>query len=208
MPRITAIKPQKKSNRRNIYLDGRFAFGVSTMLIVKEKLKVGDELSLEKVKKLSDKNNLEKYLDMAYRYLSYRPRSIKEMVDYLQKKKISTPLTEKILLKLKKQRYLDDLKFAYWWLDQRARFRPRGKFALTMELREKGLKNDLIKSVLTEKVSEEELALKAARKKIKSYRRFDKKEKKKKLKSFLARQGFGWPAIKIALEAVLDKKII
>jgi len=208
MPRITAIKPQKKINRRNIYLDGRFAFGVSTALIVEEKLKVGDELSQEKVKELSDKKNLEKYLDMTYRYLSYRPRSVKEITDYLQKKEISPLLIEKILVKLKKQHYLDDLKFAHWWLDQRARFRPRGKFALTMELKEKGLENDLIKSVLAEGVNEKELALKAAQKKIKSYRRFNKKQKKEKLKGFLARRGFGWPIVKAVLETMLDERVI
>ena len=208
MPRITAIKPQKKINRRNIYLNGCFAFGVSVSLIAEEKLKVGDELSQEKVKELSNKKNLEKYLDITYRYLSYRPRSVKEITDYLRKKKISPLLIEKVLVKLKKQHYLDDLKFAYWWLDQRARFRPRGKFALAMELKEKGLENDLIKSVLTERVDEKELALKAAQKKIKSYRRFNKKEKKEKLKGFLARRGFGWPTIKVVLETMLDEQVI
>ena len=83
MPQITAIKPQeKRKNRFNVYFDGRFGFAISNELLVREGLKVGQELSPQKTEELVAKDRLGRAQEQIYRFLSYRPRSEKEIYDY------------------------------------------------------------------------------------------------------------------------------
>ena len=87
MPQITSIEPQKKrSGRFNIFLDGEFAFGIDENVLVKNAIKKGQELSNVQIAKIIKDNELAKLFDKSLRFLSYRPRSEKETVDYLAKK--------------------------------------------------------------------------------------------------------------------------
>lgn len=80
MPIITAIKPQKKKNRVNIYLDGKYAFGLDLENFVKLGLKVEQELSEKGVSEIVQKAEFKKTLDKLLRYATLRPRSRKEIV--------------------------------------------------------------------------------------------------------------------------------
>ncbi len=109
MPQITAIKTQKKDpGRVSLYLDGKFAFGLGRDLSTKAGLSVGKKLSEETIENLRRESEEEKFLNLAYRYLSYRPRSEKEVVDHLTKKKVNEKTITKIVARLKEQNYLDD----------------------------------------------------------------------------------------------------
>lgn len=205
MPRITKIKPQKNKKRVNVYLDGKFAFGLPTETAVEVGLKVGQELSGEETEALIFKNEFQKLLDRAYHFLSFRPRSEKEIKDFLKKKGATERISEKIIKKLKRLRYLDDLKFAYWWVEQRISFRPRGKIALKMELRQKGVDQEIASQVIEEKIEELPLAKKAARKKIKIYQNLSPGKFRQKMSAFLSRRGFSWQTIKMVLEEIIKK---
>ena len=50
MPTVTSIKEQRrKANRRNVYLDGSFAFGCNLNVIARFRLREGLELSSEEI---------------------------------------------------------------------------------------------------------------------------------------------------------------
>ena len=87
MAKITRLKAQKNKKRVNVYLDGQFAFGLDADNLLKAGLKVGQELTEKQVENLVFKNESQKLLDKACRFLSYRPRSEKEVRDYLKRKK-------------------------------------------------------------------------------------------------------------------------
>ena len=201
MPQITAIKPQeKRKNRFNVYLDGQFALAISSELLVKEGLKVGQELSPQKTEELVTKDRLGRAQEQIYRFLSYRPRSEKEICDYLGKKKLKDEEKEKIIKKLKEEKLIDDLEFARWFLEQRQTFRPKGSYALRQELRQKGINEKIIDRVLPGKKEELKLAKKALAKAEKKYASFLGREKKEKLMAYLRRRGFPWEAIKKAVD--------
>ena len=158
MAQITAIKPQeKRKNRFNVYLDGQFALAISNELLVRERLKVGQELSSQKTEELVTKDRLGRAQEQTYRFFSYRPRSEKEIRDYLGKKGLREEEKEKIVKKLKEEKLIDDLEFARWFLEQRQTFRPKGSYALRQELRQKGIGEKIIDQVLPNR--EEELNL-------------------------------------------------
>lgn len=132
-------------------------------------------------------------LDKVYRFLAVRPRSEKEITDYLKRKKASPEAAEKIFSLLKQQNLIDDSAFAEWWIDQRSTFRPKGKIALKAELKQKGVSQAIIESAL-EKINELSLAKKAIAKK--------KFFTPQKLVNFLSYRGFSWQTIKKVLGSI------
>ena len=161
--RITAIEPQQKNSQRvNIYLDGEFAFGLAS--IVAAWLKVGQELSDEKVANLETEDEREVTYQKALHFLSFRPRSSAEVQQNLRKRGISEPLIEETMNHLHQAGLVNDAAFARAWVENRNTFRPSGKSALRMELRRKGLSEETVNSVLDTQADEHALALQAARK--------------------------------------------
>ena len=134
---------------------------------------------------------MQKLLDKTYRFLSYRPRSEREIRNYLKKKNASDEIVQKIVKKLKKLRLIDDLVFCRWWIEQRITFRPRGKIALQVELRQKGIDSEMAKEVIEAMVDEIKLAKKVIQ---------GKKANRQKLSALLARRGFSWEIIRQVLK--------
>lgn len=205
MAEVTRIKAQKNKKRVNIYLDGKFAFGLDADNFLKAGLKVGQKLTEKQVDDLIFKNEFQKVLNKTFRLISRRPRSEKEIRDYLKRKKSPLRLIEEVIKKLKKLKQIDDSTFASWWVEQRSTFRPRGKFGLTMELRQKGVDKEIIKKVVEEKVEELPLAKKLAQKKFKSYKNLPREERYQKMSAFLARRGFSWETIKKVVAKFLEE---
>jgi regulatory protein len=150
--------------------------------------------------------NINKLLQKALKFIAIRPRSQKEIISYLQKKSPKNQEKQKLVLEeLSKLGLVNDEAFVDWWLEQRETFRPKGKRVLKMELRFKGIENDLIERSLADKVNEEALAKKSALPKIPSLKDLSLIEQKKKLVGFLSRRGFDWSVIKKTLDEILEK---
>jgi len=178
-------------------------------------LKAGQELKDKEVEDLLFSSQFEKLYFKTLNFLSYRPRSKKEITDYLKRNfyKTNTPakvgksIQSKILKKLKKLKLIDDLSFAKWWLDQRLNFRPRGKRLLRTELIQKGIEKEIIdESLLT--INNQQLAILAGKiidKKMKSYKKLPELKLRQKLFSHLARRGFDFSLIKKVIDEKLEK---
>ena len=208
MPIITAVKPQKNKKRVNVYLDNKFGFGLDLENFVKLDLKVEQELTDEQVGKIVKEAEFQKVYDKLLRFSTLRPRSEKELKDWLKKHKVHLSIHENLYSRLKRLDLLNDNKFAQWWVEQRMEFSPRGKRALIAELRQKGINRDLIIQLVNESVSqgyEEKTARKLLQKKKYKWERLQKLEAKKKMSDFLARKGFGWEVIKNAIDDIFKK---
>ena len=150
------------------------------------------------------KNDLfEKFLNKSLRFLSFRPRSEKEVRDNLEKKKVSESVIELIVHKLKEQKFLDDKAFTNWWIEQRTLIKLRPKRIIKLELRQKGIDDELINELLDkidETVPDVTLAKRIVEKKISKYKDLEPFEKRNKLGRFLASKGFNYDTIKDALK--------
>lgn len=206
MPIITAIKPQKNKKRVNIYLDGRFGFGIDLENFVKLGLKVEQELSEREVEEIIKKAEFQKTYDKLVRFAILRPRSEKEINDWFKKHKVHKSLHKGLFNRLKRLELIDDRKFAQWWIEQRTAFRPRGKRALSVELRQKGIDRDLINQILSEvKIDEQKIARQLLKKKKYKWERLGKLKARKKMSEFLARKGFSWTIIKEVIDVFSGK---
>jgi regulatory protein len=194
LQRITAIEPQQKNPQRvNIYLDGEFAFGLAA--IVAGWLKVGQELAEEKINSLKTLDEREVTYQKALHFLSYRPRSSTEVRQNLSKRGISESIIDETLNRLQNAGLVNDEAFARAWVENRNTFRPRGKPALQMELRRKGLSDEIVQSVMDTQLDETVLAREAARKYARRLKDLEWTEFRQKLGGFLARRGFSYATL-------------
>ena len=193
MKKITAIEVQKRSpNRVNIHMDGEFAFGLAR--IVAAWLRVGQELSDEKIADLQAEDARERAFQQAMLFLSYRARSESEIRQNLRKHEISESVIEQTLERLRQDGLANDGQFARAWVENRSAFRPRSRRMMAMELRQKGLSDEAISSAV-EDLDDEALAYEAAQKKVARYKNLEWHEFRKKLSDFLARRGFSYSVV-------------
>lgn len=201
MPVISEIKPQKNRKRVNVYLDGKFAFGIDLDNLVKLNLKVEQELSDKEVEDIVRKAEFQKTLDKLLRFATLRPRSEKEIKDWLRKKKVHDSLYKKLFDRLNRLNLVDDANFAKWWVGQRNVFKPRGRRALEAELRIKGIKKEVIGEVLANtEIDEEKIARELLEKKAYKWKDLPGREARQKMGQFLARKGFEWQVIEKILQ--------
>jgi len=193
MRKITAIEAQKKrSNRVNIHLDGEFAFGLER--ITAAWLRVGQELDEKKIEQLQAEDARERALQQALLFLSYRARSESEIRKNLKKHEIPEDVIEETLERLRRDGLANDGQFAQAWVENRSTFRPRSKRMMALELRQKGLDEESMKSAL-EDVDDEALAYEAAQKRATRFKGLEWSEFRTKLSGFLARRGFSYGVI-------------
>lgn len=207
MSTITRIVQQKDRERANIFLDGKFAFGISLEEVFKNKLKVGKELSKEEVEKLKEEASGEKIYLRAIEFGVRRPRSEREFKLWFRSKKVEETFQGETLEKLTNLGLVDDTAFAKWWVEQRSVFRPKSRRALKQELAQKGISREIIDDVLQneELPSEDEQILRIAEKRWNKLKNLETKERKNKIIQYLARRGFGWEAIKEVVRKLESK---
>lgn len=204
--KITALQAQKRNpDRVNVFLDQEFAFALSR--IVAAWLRVGQELSDEKIAELQAEDAQEMAYQRALNFLNYRPRSEVEVRRNLQGHRISEATIGEVIERLKRSGLLDDERFAQTWIENRSEFHPRSRRALAMEMRQHGLDSKLIDQAL-QSVDEEGLAYQAAAKAARRLKGLERSEFRLKLTSYLARRGFDYDAIKQAIERVWQERDI
>ncbi len=200
--KVTALEVQKRNKERvNVYIDGEFAFGLNMMDAAA--LRKGQELSEADVARLQHADAIIKAVDAAANFLSYRPRSSAEVRQSLEKKQFQPGVVEAAMQRMTDLGYLDDSAFARYWVENRSTFKPRGPLALRTELRQKGVPDAIIREVV-EDVDAEELAYRAAQKKLSRYRGGTLQDFKRKLGGHLQRRGFGYDVVNPVLNRLID----
>lgn len=201
--KITALKVQKKNQRRvNVFIDGHYAFGVHRNIAAE--LQIGQELTEEAINAILKKDEEEMAFQRAFRYIQFRERSESEVIQYLQKSNVPTDTITRVLAHLRYLELINDDKFAEHWVENRNAFRPRSKRVLTMELRKKGISNEVIAQVLQTMPSEEELAYQSAMKQARRYHDLTQQEFHRKLSNYLSRRGFPYEIISPVIAQVWE----
>ena len=153
------------------------------------------------------RNKTDKAISYAYRLLSLRPRSEKELKARLFRKKIDRVTVGSVMSVLKENKAIDDLKFARLWVESRMRTSPKGDILLRKELREKGVETALIDMALSEKKEDEGSVAKALA--VQAAERFEKlpmEKARKKLFDLLVRRGFAFGLVKDIVEEIYYAK--
>ncbi len=216
------LLPRKK-NRVLLHLDGpegqEGIEPVEIALDVMERsgIHVGDTVTAKDLARLQEDDTKWRIRQAALHLLSYGPRTEQELRVRLRSKDFPHALVEWCLRLLEEQGLIDDRAFALAYVLSRIRLRPRGRFRLSQELREKGVSAEVAEQAIdqafsNEETSDQDLACAAARHwldrqgptLIESLAGTDRSEERERarwrLHAFLSRRGFGSDVVRIALE--------
>ncbi len=194
MKKVTTIRAGRRGKRVNVFLDSRFAFSLEADVALKENLQVGQELSEDEIEALTGADLFQRCLNAAFRYLDYRPRSEAELRERLKRRGFEGDNVEAVLVRLREQGLADDLAFAQFWKDNRETFRPRSQWLTKLELRQKGVANNIIDQVVAD-VDDEDSAYRAAQSRAHRLPDSDYEGFRHRLSGYLKRRGFGYRVI-------------
>lgn len=153
---------------------------------------------------------------LALKFLSRRPRSEREMRDFLSKKNKgvhkyqNSDITDLIIAKLKEQNFINDFEFAQWWFEQREKFRPKGRKVIVFELKQKGISDEILRKLETvnkesAREKEKQLISELLEKQIKKYSNSTHDKVRIKLFNYLARRGFNFDLINTCIDEIFRK---
>jgi len=200
--RITALRVQRRNrNRVNVYLDGRFAFGLAA--IEAARLQVGQVLSDEDIARLRQRDTAERAAGRALDLLSYRPRSEAEIRERLTER-YDPETAGEVLERLRRSGLVDDREFARYWVQNRLEHNPRGAVALRQELYQKGVDESAIEEALAE-YDEEEAATRAAETARRKLRGLPPDVFRRRLTDYLLRRGFSYGVVRAVVQQALEE---
>ena len=217
--RITDIKEAvKDKNRVNIYIDDKFFCSLDISQVVDLHLKVGKELSEEEYADIKQASEFGKFYTRALEYTLLRPRSSREIRDYLKKKTLNRKIRVKnrrtgeyetrekqgydvslvslVFARLEERGYIDDYRFAKLWVENRNVSKGTSIKKLRLELMQKGIDSKTIDQVFdeTSRNDDDELTKIIAKKR-------HKYSDDQKLIQYLLRAGFNYSDVLDALSA-------
>lgn len=213
MPEITALEPQKRPGRLNVFVDDQFVMGVGEAVAADLRLRVGKEMTSEKLLEVAGAEEVQKALDSALLLLEVRARAKREIETRLTQKGYEEGIIEQVIEKLVRLELINDAQFAAAWVEAKTRVggnRPVGRRRLSSELYAKGVAKDQIAEAVGTVSNSDELVLAraAASKKVRTVPtdRDLLQAERRKLMGFLQRRGFGWETVKQVTRESLPAK--
>lgn len=195
MPLVTALEPLK-GRLGGFLLEAEEAapFRVPEHLCQSHGLRVGARLTPAELAALREEAGSAEAMDRAVHYLSYRPRTCREVRDYLRRHGLSR-FADGALDRCLEVGYLNDEAYALSFVRERVRLKPRGRPRLVSELRARGIDAETadraVDTVLgDEGVSERDLLREVAASRAASLRNVPVDRARRRLASFLERRGF------------------
>ena len=200
MGKITALRIGRGQKKRiRVFLDDKFALSLEGEVVLKENLHVGQELSDSQIEALAGSDHFHRCLDAAAYYLGYRPRSESEIRERLYRRGFNADSVEAVIVKLKEQGLVDDMAFAQFWKENRESFSPRSQWLTKLELRRKGVADDIVEQVV-DAVDDYDGAYRAALSKVRILSLSDYQSFRRRLGGYLRRRGFSYEVIKHTVE--------
>lgn len=211
--KITSLASQQKDkNRVNVMVDGKFRFSLDIFQVADLRIRVGKDYTDEELITLETESQFGKLYARTLEYCLMRPHSAREVRDYLYRKTrttkvrnkrtgeladksgVSSELTARVFDRLTEKGYIDDEKFARYWVENRNMTKGASRRKLQAELQSKGVDRTIIEKFLAESSrSDESELVKVIAKKRARY------PDDQKFMQYLARQGFSYDDIKSAL---------
>lgn len=204
---ITKIEIQKRNSERvNIYLDGDYALSISAELVYKENLRVNDNIDIDKIKEVADKEAYIKCKNSAIRIIEKSYKTEKEVIEKLKLKGYEDKHIEASIEFLKNYNFLNDDYYTGAFI--RDKLNSRGSQRIKQDLMKKGVSKDIIEEKLSEvdKSAEKDVALKLAEKKLRVIKKSENDTYKisRKLYRFLISKGYTYDIVKEVVKEVMS----
>lgn len=192
MSTITKISSQKRPGRYNVFIDKQYAFSVTERTLAEFVLLKGKEISDEEIKRIQQFDDDARASELAARFLSYEPRTVYEVLQYLKKYNISDEAASAAVEQLTELGYIDDEQYTKLFLQNNLHIGSDGPKSLQKKLQQKGVNSETI-AIEIENIPEEEW-IPVGKKVIKSMQhqvgKLSSNELSQKMKTKLLSHGF------------------
>lgn len=210
--KITGISVQARNpDRVNISVDGKYRFSLDILQVTELGVKLGREYDEDELAELENESQFGKLYARALEYTMMRLHSSREVRDYLWRKTrdtrvktrsgelrdkpgVSKAIADRVFERLVEKGYVDDARFARYWIENRNLRKGSSVRKLIAELRAKGVEQSIIDENMQNSPRDEKRELQMI---------IDKKRGRydddKKLIAYLMRQGFPYDMIREAM---------
>ena len=243
---ITDMKQGVKNpNRVNVFINKMYAFSLDVAQVVDFKLKIGKTVSEDELAEYKKASEFGKAYQRALEWVLMRPRSVRELKDYLRRREMQNEAKERkkewdkdreiaeliakgedvdaeklrkraertkakkmkqekydfkdlIAERLIERGYVDDRKFAEFWVENRFVKKGVSRRRLEQELMKKGIDKSIVVEVLSGSERSDEAEIRKMI--VKKRGKYDDE----KLVAYLCRQGFSYDLVKRLLEETSD----
>ena len=221
--KITDIRQAvRNENRVNIYVNGKYSFSLDVAQVVEMGVKIGRVVSPEELAEYKKASEFGKVYQRALEWVLMRPRSVRELRDYLKRRERTAEMKEKqreweqakkaeaegrerktprkrervkydfdelIVARLCERGYVDDTRFAQYYVENRFVKKGVSTKRMRLELASKGVAPEVVEAVLAESGRDEvdEIQKMIAKKRA--------KYNDEKLIAYLCRQGFPYELV-------------
>ena len=207
MPKITKISEQKRRpNRRNVYLDGAFAFGCNVNVVAKFRLREGLELSAEQIANIQSGEIKQEAFDYALKVLQRRLHSRSELQRKLAKREYAAGTIEEVLNDLERLGYVDDARFAKTKAQSAAEYKHHGQRRAMIELRKAGVTDATARKAVEDVYDPRDnlaTARMLAQKQGPRLKKLEPQVARRRLAGMLLRRGFDYETIRPVIDEVI-----
>jgi regulatory protein len=202
---ITKIEPQKKHRGRySIYCDNQFIAGISQDTLLAFDLRPGKKISIQQIEDIKRSESEQKLRDHAFRFLSRRAHSCKELQDKLLAKGYPANSVNKLIDHFVDSGYLNDKDFARLLVEEEINLRKSGPLIIKNKLFKKGIDRDTSDDLLAS-LYPDELQVQNCRELLNKRFRQVSDENKKAIITFLRNKGFYWDQISDTLNLMVGE---
>lgn len=211
---VTKIERQKKDpGRYSVFLDGSFAVGVRSPVLLRAGLRKGDDVSPEILDLLRSEEELGAARLAALRYAGRRRRTEQEIRKKLESLSFPPPAIEAAIGAVRKAGLADDRAYIRAFIHDAQLRRPAGGRMIAHRLKSKGIPPDILREEVSSALGPDEEALLAKRCLRPYLARMERRaatgkaclpgEKEAVLRRYLAGRGFCRSAVEAAVKSVI-----
>ena len=194
---VVILLVKKKRNKYEVFT----SIDESGLLFTEEELVVnriikGASFTKEAWNKIKDTHEQSLIYEKVLKYLTFKPRTIKETINYLKENNTDEEITKNLIDKLIKLDFLNDERYASNYVDSSIRM-GKGPVLISHELHQKGINDELIKKSLLSYTEELQIdtAYQLSVKHLKLISKHPKRKQKELLSQKLIRSGFNYSII-------------
>ena len=186
-------------SRYRIFIDEEFAFVLYKGELRSYNISIGNELSSESYREITEKLLPKRAKMRALNLLKSRRYTEKQMRDKLEQGEYSLAIIDSTIAYLQQYRYIDDMQYARDYIDYHIKLKTRRRICL--DLAQKGIPNEITSVIYLEIGGDDIEDMENMQiKKWLEKKKYDKNEanpqEKQRLFAFLFRKGFSMDSIK------------
>ncbi|HWE03056.1 MAG TPA: RecX family transcriptional regulator [Tepidisphaeraceae bacterium] len=209
MPTITKISEQKRRpSRRNVYLDGSFAFAVNLNVVARFRLREGNILTAEQVTAIEQGGVRQECFDRATQFLQMRLHSRAELSRKLLRREFGHAVIDSVLDQLTELGYVNDERFAGTKALYASERKHHGRQRARIELFKSGIRGEVAERALNEVYNGADtvgVARMLARKQAPRLQKLDPMVARRRLAGMLLRRGFDYETVKPIIDETLGE---